>query len=207
MLEFYRNRKVFVTGHTGFKGAWLRAVLLEAGAEITGYALESPTSPALFDQLGLAGRTRSVTGDARDAAALGRAVSEAEPEIVFHLATQPLVRRGYREPALTYETNVMGTVNILEAVRQTPSVKSFVNITTDKVYENKEWAWGYRENERLDGFDPYSNSKSCADLITACYRRSFFGASGSPAVSVARAGNVIGGGDYSEDRIVPDLVR
>jgi CDP-glucose 4,6-dehydratase len=207
MLDFYKNKKVFITGHTGFKGSWLCHVLLYAGADIAGYALESPTLPVLFKQTGLADKIHSITGDIRDREKLIQAVQEAQPEVIFHLAAQPLVRLSYREPAETYETNVMGTVNVLEAVRLTPSVRSFVNITTDKVYENKEWHWGYRENENLCGFDPYSNSKSCSELVTYSYKNSFFNREDSPAVSTARAGNVIGGGDYSEDRIIPDCVR
>jgi CDP-glucose 4,6-dehydratase len=182
-------------------------MLLSAGAEVTGYALKSPTSPSLFEQTGLAGGMRSITGDVRNRELLVKTIRETKPEVIFHLAAQPLVRLSYREPAETYETNVMGTVNILEAVRQGGSVRSFVNATTDKVYENKEWPWGYRENENLCGLDPYSNSKSCGELVTYSYRRSFFSGAEDPAVSTARAGNVIGGGDYSEDRIIPDCVR
>jgi CDP-glucose 4,6-dehydratase len=207
MINFYKNKKVFITGHTGFKGSWLCHILLYAGADITGYALEPPTTPSLFEQTGLADKLHSITGDIRDREKLIRAVQEAQPEVIFHLAAQPLVRLSYREPAETYETNVMGTINVLEAVRLIPSVRSFVNITTDKVYENKEWHWGYRENETLCGFDPYSNSKSCSELVTYSYRNSFFNMDDAPAVSTARAGNVIGGGDYSADRIIPDCVR
>jgi CDP-glucose 4,6-dehydratase len=206
-LVFYKNKKVFITGHTGFKGTWLCRILLQAGADITGYALDSPTVPSLFVQTKTAKVIRSISGDVRDREALMKAVQEAGPDIVFHLAAQPLVRLSYREPAETYETNVMGTVNILEALRLSPAVRSFVNVTTDKVYENREWHWGYRENEPLNGYDPYSNSKSCSDLITASYRSSFFSGSGAPSVSTARSGNVIGGGDYAEDRIIPDCVR
>jgi CDP-glucose 4,6-dehydratase len=207
MLEIYRGKKVFITGHTGFKGTWLCQVLLAAGADITGYALEPSSTPALFVQMGLKNKLHSIIGDVRNREALVRAVQTAKPDIIFHLAAQPLVRLSYREPAATYETNVMGTVNILEAARLTPSVRSLVNITTDKVYENKEWYWGYRENENLCGYDPYSNSKSCSELVTYSYRNSFFNTDDTPAVSTARAGNVIGGGDYSEDRIIPDCVR
>jgi CDP-glucose 4,6-dehydratase len=206
-LPFYNRKKVFVTGHTGFKGTWLCRMLLHAGAEVTGYALEPPTEPSLFVQTGTARDVRSVTGDVRDREGLAAAMSEASPEVVFHLAAQPLVRLSYREPALTYETNVMGTVNVLEALRRTPGVRSFVNVTTDKVYENKEWLWGYREDERLCGLDPYSNSKSCGELATFSYRAAFFTGGDAPAVSTARGGNVIGGGDYSADRIIPDCVR
>jgi CDP-glucose 4,6-dehydratase len=180
---------------------------LQAGADVTGYALEPPTTPSLFAQTETAKDVHSINGDVRDREALIHAVKDAKPDILFHLAAQPLVRLSYREPAATYETNVMGTVNILEALRLSPEVRSFVNVTTDKVYENREWHWGYRENEPLNGYDPYSNSKSCSDLITSSYRRSFFSGSGAPAVSTARSGNVIGGGDYAEDRIIPDCIR
>jgi CDP-glucose 4,6-dehydratase len=206
-LGFYKNKKIFITGHTGFKGTWLCRVLLRAGAEITGFALEPPTVPSLFIQTKTANDIHSINGDVRDRDALVKAVKDAKPDILFHLAAQPLVRLSYREPAATYETNVMGTVNILEALRLSPEVRSFVNVTTDKVYENREWHWGYRENDPLNGYDPYSNSKSCSDLVTASYRSSFFSGSGGPAVSTARSGNVIGGGDYAEDRIFPDCVR
>jgi CDP-glucose 4,6-dehydratase len=206
-LAFYQGKRVFITGHTGFKGSWLCTILLLAGAEVTGYALESPTTPALFAQTGLKTKIRSIIADVRNREALITTVRETKPEIVFHLAAQPIVRLSYREPALTYETNVMGTVNVLDAVRLVPSVQSFVNVTTDKVYENKEWQWGYRENENLCGYDPYSNSKSCSELVTYSYRNSFFNMDDAPAVSTARAGNVIGGGDYSADRIIPDCVR
>jgi CDP-glucose 4,6-dehydratase len=207
MPDFYKNKKVFLTGHTGFKGTWLCRILLYAGAEVTGYALEPSTEPSLFAQTKTEKDMHSITGDVRNRAALVKAVTNAKPDLVFHLAAQPIVRFSYREPAASYETNVMGTVNILEALRLTPSVKSFVNVTTDKVYENKEWYWGYRENENLCGFDPYSNSKSCSELVTYSYRNSFFTSENAPAVSTARSGNVIGGGDYTEDRIIPDCVR
>jgi len=207
MLGFYKNKKVFLTGHTGFKGTWLCRILLQAGSEITGYALEPNTAPSLFLQTKTEKDIHSVTGDVRDRDALIKAVTKAKPDIVFHLAAQPIVRLSYRGPAATYETNVMGTVNMLEALRLTPQVLSFVNVTTDKVYENKEWLWGYRENENLCGFDPYSNSKSCSELVTYSYRNSFFTAENAPAISTARSGNVIGGGDYAEDRIIPDCVR
>jgi CDP-glucose 4,6-dehydratase len=207
MLDFYKNKKVFLTGHTGFKGTWLCRILLQAGAQVTGYALKPPTDPSFFIQTGTDKDICSLTGDVRDRNALIKAVQDAKPDIMFHLAAQPIVRYSYREPAITYETNVMGTVNILEAARQTPSVKSFLNVTTDKVYENKEWHWGYRENENLCGFDPYSNSKSCSELVTHSYRNSFFNNENAPSISTARSGNVIGGGDYSEDRIIPDCIR
>lgn len=205
-LEFYRGKRVFVTGHTGFKGAWLCRILKNAGAIVTGYSLEPPTDPSLFALAGIEGDVRSVIGDIRDFDRLYAAFQEADPEIVLHLAAQPIVRESYRAPAYTYETNVMGTVNILECVRFSGKVRSFLNVTTDKVYENKEWEWGYREDEPLDGFDPYSNSKSCSELVTHCYKNSFF-AEGGTAISTARAGNVIGGGDFAKDRIVPDCVR
>lgn len=205
-ISFYSGKKVFVTGHTGFKGSWLCRLLANAGADVTGYALMHPTEPSLFDLAEIAGDIRSVTGDIRDYGALKKAFDEAKPEIVLHLAAQPIVRESYRNPAYTYETNVMGTVNILECIRNSDCVKSFLNVTTDKVYLNKEWEWGYRENEELDGFDPYSNSKSCSELVTHSYKNSFF-ADGAVAVSTARAGNVIGGGDFAADRIIPDCVR
>lgn len=206
-FDFFRGKRVFVTGHTGFKGAWLCRVLVNAGAEVTGYALPAPSEPNLFSLAGLDGRMNSITGDIRDAARLKAAYSAADPEIVLHLAAQPIVRASYEDPVYTYETNVMGTVNLLECVRSARGpVRSVVIITTDKVYENKEWAWGYREDDPLDGYDPYSNSKSCAELAVHSYVNSFFRHSGI-AVSTARAGNVIGGGDFARDRIIPDCVR
>lgn len=205
-LDFYRGKRVLVTGHTGFKGSWLCRVLTGAGAVVTGYSLEPPTEPNLFNLAGLEGKMVSIIGDIRDYEKLNKAFAEAEPEIVLHLAAQPIVRESYREPRYTYETNVMGTVNILECVRECGTVRSFLNVTTDKVYKNNEWEWGYRENEPLDGFDPYSNSKSCSELVTHSYKNSFF-ADGKTAVSTARAGNVIGGGDFASDRIIPDCVR
>jgi CDP-glucose 4,6-dehydratase len=206
-ISFYKNKTVFITGHTGFKGTWLCHLLLEAGAKLSAYSLAPPTNPSLFEQTGIDKEISSLNADIRDRDKLIKTVMETKPDIVFHLAAQPLVRLSYREPALTYETNIMGTVNILEAVRSTPSIQSFVNVTTDKVYENKEWHWGYRENENLCGFDPYSNSKSCSELVTHSYRNSFFADKEKTAVSTARSGNVIGGGDYSDDRIIPDCVR
>lgn len=206
-LSFYKNKKIFLTGHTGFKGTWLSRILILAGAEVTGYSLEAPTKPSLFENTKTASQMTSIIGDIRDGAKLKDAMIKAQPDIVLHLAAQPIVRTSYKDPVGTYESNVMGTVNILEAVRAVPSVKSFVNITTDKVYLNKEWAWGYRENEELCGFDPYSNSKSCSELVTYSYRNSFFAEKDSPAISTARSGNVIGGGDYAVDRIIPDCIR
>lgn len=204
--HFYQGKKVFVTGHTGFKGAWLCKILTNLGAKVTGYALQPPTDPNLFTIAGIENDVDSVIGDIRDIKPLKNVFDAAQPEIVFHLAAQPIVRDSYKEPAYTYETNVMGTVNILECVRHNSCVKSFLNVTTDKVYKNREWVWGYRENEELDGFDPYSNSKSCSELVTHSYKNSFF-ADGHVAISTARAGNVIGGGDFAHDRIIPDCVR
>lgn len=206
VMDFYNGKRVLITGHTGFKGAWLCRLLANAGATVTGYSLEPEGENSLFDIADIGKDIHSVIGDIRDNKNLKEAFDESQPEIVFHLAAQPLVRRSYDEPVYTYETNVIGTVNVCEAVRQTHSVRSFLNVTTDKVYENKEWEWGYREDEPLDGFDPYSNSKSCSELVTHSYKRCFF-ADGRVAVSTARAGNVIGGGDFAVDRIVPDCVR
>lgn len=205
-LKFYENKRVFVTGHTGFKGSWLCKILIDAGAMVTGYSLAPPTTPNLFSLADIENSMTSVIGDIRDFQTMKKTFDQAQPEIVFHLAAQPIVRTSYEEPAYTYETNVMGTVNILECVRRSSCVKSFLNVTTDKVYHNNEWEWGYRENEPLDGFDPYSNSKSCSELVTHSYKNSFF-ADNSVAISTARAGNVIGGGDFARDRIIPDCVR
>ena len=205
-LNFYKGKKVLVTGHTGFKGSWLCKILVNLGADVTGYSLTPPTEPSLFYAAEIEKGMKSVIGDVRDLASLKKCFDEAQPEIVLHLAAQPIVRDSYKDPHYTYETNVMGTVNILECVRLSSCVKSFLNVTTDKVYKNNEWEWGYRENEPLDGFDPYSNSKSCSELVTHSYKDSFF-ADGHVAISTARAGNVIGGGDFANDRIVPDSVR
>lgn len=205
-VSFYRDKKVFITGHTGFKGSWLCKILTNVGADVTGYALKPPTVPSLFEIADIKRDIKSVTGDIRDYKELKEAFDKAQPEIVLHLAAQPIVRDGYRNPSYTYETNVMGTVNILECIRNSNCVRSFLNVTTDKVYLNKEWEWGYREDDELDGYDPYSNSKSCSELITHSYKRSFFD-DGPAAVSTARAGNVIGGGDFSSDRIIPDCIR
>jgi len=215
LFDFYKGKRVLVTGHTGFKGTWLSRILFLAGAEVCGYSLEPPTNPCLFDLAGLNEKAglHSVIGDIRDFDKLKQTFENFQPEIVFHLAAQPIVRMSYKEPRYTYETNVMGTVNVLECVRMTPSVRSFLNVTTDKVYHNNEWVWGYREDEPLDGFDPYSNSKSCSELVTHSYVNSFFsdmdGQEGRRylAISTARAGNVIGGGDFAADRIIPDAVR
>lgn len=206
-LSFYKGKKVFVTGHTGFKGTWLVNILAKAGAEVVGYSLAAPTTPSLYELTGTKNKIKSIIADIRDKENLLKAVTDSKPEIVFHLAAQPLVIDSYNDPVYTYETNVMGTVNILEAIRKTKSVRSVVNVTTDKVYENKEWLWGYREDENLNGYDPYSNSKSCSELVTSSYINSFFNKEGSIAVSTARSGNVIGGGDFSDNRIIPDCVR
>ena len=205
MNNFYKGKRVFVTGHTGFKGSWLCSVLLKMGAKVAGYALTSNTEPSLYNLIDLESKMESTIADIRDLELLKQAINNFKPEIVLHLAAQPIVRESYSNPVYTYETNVMGTVNILEAVRNCESVKSFVNVTTDKVYKNNEWCYGYRETDVLDGYDPYSNSKSCSELVTASYKRSFL--DGKVAVSTARAGNVIGGGDFAKDRIVPDCVR
>lgn len=206
-LKFFREKRVFVTGHTGFKGSWLCRILVDAGAFVTGYSLAAPTTPNLFSLAEVEHDMNSIIGDIRDFVALKAAYDAADPEIVLHLAAQPIVRTSYEEPVYTYEANVMGTVNLLECVRTARRPpRSVVIITTDKVYENKEWDWGYRENEPLDGYDPYSNSKSCAELATHSYCKSFFKDSGV-AVSTARAGNVIGGGDFARDRIIPDCIR
>lgn len=205
-LNFYNGKRVFVTGHTGFKGTWLCRMLINAGAHVTGYSLEAPTEPNLFALADVEHKMDSIIGDIRDFDALKVAFEKANPEIVLHLAAQPIVRDSYKDPRYTYETNVIGTVNILECVRASRSVRSFLNVTTDKVYKNNEWEWGYREDEPLDGFDPYSNSKSCSELVTHSYKSSFF-EDGRVAISTARAGNVIGGGDFANERIIPDCVR
>ena len=206
-LKFFEGKKVFLTGHTGFKGTWMSRILIGAGAILTGYSLAPNTTPDLFSMADIESKMTSVIGDIRDLDALWDAFSKAEPEIVIHMAAQPIVRDSYKDPVYTYETNVMGTVNILECLRRSNTVKSFLNVTTDKVYKNREWEWGYREDEMLDGYDPYSNSKSCSELVTHSYRSSFFKEGEYPAISTARAGNVIGGGDFANDRIIPDCVR
>lgn len=204
-LSFYKGKRVLVTGHTGFKGSWMSVMLVNAGAEVIGYSSCSKTETRLFDLCGVKDQITHIKGDVCDLEHLIAVFQEHQPEIVIHMAAQPIVRDSYKDPVGTYSTNVMGTVNICEAVRQTESVKSFLNVTTDKVYENKEWEWGYRENESLDGYDPYSNSKSCSELVTHSYKSSFL--DGKVAVSTARAGNVIGGGDFANDRIIPDCIR
>ena len=204
--KFYQGKRVLVTGHTGFKGSWLCRILALAGAQVTGYSLKPPTDPAVFQIAGLEETMDSVIGDIRDREYLKQVFDRVQPEIVLHLAAQPIVRDSYKDPVYTYETNVMGTVNVLECARLTSSVKSLLNVTTDKVYDNREWEYGYRECDPLDGYDPYSNSKSCSELVTHSYQKSFF-QDGRCAISTARAGNVIGGGDFANDRIGPDCVR
>lgn len=205
-LSFFDNKSILITGHTGFKGSWLCNVLLCSNANISGFALNPPTQPNLFEITGLEKKINSVIGDIRDYKKIFETFQKVEPDIVIHMAAQPIVLESYKNPIYTYETNVLGTVNILECVRETKSVKSFVNVTTDKVYKNYEWEWGYRENDELDGFDPYSNSKSCSELISGCYKRSFF-MDTNTNLSTARAGNVIGGGDFAKNRIIPDCIR
>ena len=207
-LSFYRGKRVLLTGHTGFKGMWLALLLLRAGAEVTGFALDAPTEGGreALRRLGVLKELCDLRGDVRDADALGHAFAAARPEVVFHLAAQPIVRTSYRQPVETFAANVMGTVNVLECIRTSDTVRSALMVTTDKVYENKEWPWGYRENEPLLGYDPYSASKSCAEIAAHSYRQSFF-ADGRVRLSTARAGNVIGGGDFAPDRIIPDCIR
>ena len=205
---FWRNKKVFITGHTGFKGSWLSLWLQELGAYVTGYALQPPSNPSLFEFVQLAQDMKSIIGDIRDRILLTNTMQQAAPDIVIHMAAQPLVRRSYTDPVETYSTNVMGTVHLLEAVRQTHTVRAVVNVTSDKCYENKKWVWGYREDEPMGGFDPYSSSKGCAELVTEAYRNSFFSdGENQAALATARAGNVIGGGDWAEDRLIPDVLR
>lgn len=207
ILPFYRNKKVFITGHTGFKGSWLCRILLMSGADVTGYALLPETHPSLFGLLKIKKDIRSIIGDVRNYDLFLKSIKSAKPDFIFHLAAQPLVRESYKRPLYTYETNVIGTVHLLEACRYLPSVKSIINVTTDKVYENREEDRAFKEQEKLCGHDPYSNSKSCSDIITYSYRNAFFCEKDSPALSTARAGNVIGGGDFAADRIIPDCVR
>ncbi|MBA3028636.1 MAG: CDP-glucose 4,6-dehydratase [Desulfobacteraceae bacterium] len=208
--NIYKAKKVLITGHTGFKGSWLAFWLLKMGADVVGYSLKPPTSPNHFDLLKLP--MHSIIGDIRDRDKLFKAFQNSQPEITFHMAAQPLVRLSYQQPFETYETNVMGLVNVLEACRNTPSLRVVVNITSDKCYQNNEWVWGYRENDPMGGYDPYSSSKGCAELITAAYRNSFFNIdqynqSHQILLASARAGNVIGGGDWAEDRLIPDIIR
>jgi CDP-glucose 4,6-dehydratase len=209
--DFWRGKRIFMTGHTGFKGSWLSLWLQQLGANVTGYALDPPTAPSLFEVAKVGEGMRSIIADIRDAETLAKAMREARPDIVIHMAAQPLVRYSYQAPVETYATNVMGTVHLLEAVRQTDTVRAVVNVTSDKCYENKEWPWGYRENEPMGGYDPYSNSKGCAELVTAAYRNSYFNAAKHSehgvAVASGRAGNVIGGGDWAADRLIPDMLR
>lgn len=211
LSEFYNGKNVFVTGHTGFKGTWMCLLLNKMGANVTGYALDPPTQPSLFEQTGVASEINNIIGDVRDLDTLKQHLQDVKPDIVIHMAAQPLVRESYKIPVETYETNVMGTVNVLEAVRSVDCVRSVVNVTTDKCYENKEWHWGYREDEPMGGYDPYSNSKGCSELVTAAYRNSYFNPNEynqhKVAVASARAGNVIGGGDWAGDRLIPDFIR
>ena len=204
---FWAGKRVFMTGHTGFKGSWLSLWLQKMDAELTGFALAPPTAPSLFEVARVADGMTSIIGDIRDREALEAALVAADPEIVIHMAAQPLVRASYDDPVGTYATNVMGTVHLLEAVRRAPGVRAACVVTTDKCYENREWAWGYREDEAMGGYDPYSNSKGCAELVTSAYRRSFFNGDGKTAIASGRAGNVIGGGDWATDRLIPDILR
>lgn len=204
--SFWRGKRVLLTGHTGFKGSWLSIWLQHMGCELHGFSLEPPTNPSMFGLLSVGDRMNSKIGDIRDLSAVERFVDEVEPEIVIHMAAQPLVRDSYSSPAYTFATNVTGTVNILEALRKSDSVRVFVNVTTDKCYENREWLWGYREDDHLGGHDPYSASKACSEIVTSAYRRSFFSGAEALAVASARAGNVIGGGDWSKDRLIPDTL-
>ena len=205
--DFWKGKRVFITGHTGFKGSWLSLWLQQMGAEVKGFSLEPPTTPSLFEVAKVADHMQSEIGDIRDLTKLSQSIVSFNPDILLHLAAQPLVRYSYREPVETYSTNVMGTVNVLEASRQANNLKTIVVITTDKCYENREWEWGYRENEPMGGYDPYSNSKGCAELVVSAYRRSFFNSNDTAAVASARAGNVVGGGDWAEDRLIPDILR
>ncbi|MBS1157499.1 MAG: rfbG [Proteobacteria bacterium] len=208
---FWQGKRVFLTGHTGFKGSWISLWLQSMGAQVTGYALAPNTTPSLFETARVADGMTSIIGDVCDQAALQKALLDARPEIVIHMAAQPLVRYSYAHPVETYATNVMGTVHLLEAIRQTPGIKAVVNVTSDKCYENREWVWGYRENEAMGGYDPYSNSKGCSELVTAAFRSSYFNpadyAKHGVALASGRAGNVIGGGDWALDRLIPDIVR
>jgi len=208
IMPNWSKRRVFVTGHTGFKGSWLALWLADAGAEVTGFSLPPPTRPNLFERARVAQMVHHIEGDIRDFASLERAMNEADPEVVFHMAAQALVRPSYETPIDTYATNVMGTVHVLEAARRQQNLKAIVSVTSDKCYENREWVWPYRENDPMGGYDPYSSSKGCAELVIAAYRRSFFGPGKSQALLASvRAGNVIGGGDWALDRLVPDIIR
>jgi CDP-glucose 4,6-dehydratase len=208
---FYRGKKVFITGHTGFKGSWLSILLNWLGAEVYGYALKPPTIPSLYEMANIDQLVTSTIGDVRDYNLLLKTLKEIQPEVIIHMAAQSLVKESYRNPRETYEVNVMGTVNLLQAARQISSVKAILNVTTDKCYENKEWHWGYRENEPMGGYDPYSNSKGCSELVTSSFRNSFFNTKEykkhGVALASARAGNVIGGGDWADDRLIPDFIR
>ena len=210
--SFWKNKRVFITGHTGFKGAWLSIWLNTLGAKVTGYALKPPTVPSIFNLCKLDDKIESIIGDVRDSVKLNKALALAKPDVVIHMAAQPLVRESYKNPVETYDINVMGLINLFEAVRKSKTVRSVVNVTTDKCYENREWPWGYRENEPMGGYDPYSNSKACSELVTSSYRNSFFnpkeyGESHNVALASARAGNVIGGGDWAADRLIPDCIK
>jgi CDP-glucose 4,6-dehydratase len=205
--EFWKGKRVFLTGHTGFKGSWLSLWLSSMGATVKGFSLEPNTQPSLFNIARVSSLLESEIGDIRDLKSISKAMQVFDPDVLFHMAAQPLVRLSYAEPVETYSTNVMGTVHVLEAARKCPNLKAIVSVTTDKVYENQEWVWGYRENEPLGGYDPYSSSKGCAELVTGAYRRSFFSFTDAPALASARAGNVIGGGDWSADRLIPDAIK
>jgi CDP-glucose 4,6-dehydratase len=205
--SFWKGKKVFLTGHTGFKGSWLSLWLQSMGAVVKGYSLAPPTSPSLFIEADVASTMESQIGDIRDLDVLKKSMLDFNPDILIHMAAQPLVRLSYIEPVDTYTTNVIGTVNVLEAARTCPNLKAIVSVTTDKCYENKEWVWGYRENEPMGGHDPYSSSKGCAELVTSAYRNSFFNSNDSAALATARAGNVIGGGDWADDRLIPDILK
>lgn len=206
-MEFWKGKRVFITGHTGFKGSWLSLWLQNSGALICGYSLAPPTTPSLFELARVCENMESIHGDIRDREAVATAVEKTRPDIVLHLAAQPLVRLSYQDPVGTFDTNVMGTVNVLEAVRRVNSVKVLLCITSDKCYQNREWLWGYREEDAMGGHDPYSSSKGCSELVVSAYRQSFFAAHNSTSIATARAGNVIGGGDWAQDRIVPDVMK
>lgn len=211
LKKTYRNKRVLVTGHTGFKGSWISLLLSQLGADVHGYALDPPTNPNLYTEAKIDKLIKSYYGDVRNYKDLLKAINEIKPEIIFHMAAQPLVRDSYLNPVETYEVNVMGTIKLFEAIRQTPGIKAIINITTDKCYENKEWHWGYREDDRLGGYDPYSNSKGCSELATQSFRDSFFNPKEydrhGVSIATARAGNVIGGGDWGKDRLIPDIIQ